>query len=483
MAIQKKIQLYVSDATGNQKTAKYYRISLPADNLPFDKETNIYKNMMHFYCTISGDSATFGAIGFADSVISLYETVATHKGLFDSESTLINFRNITPTIPEKLLNDGELSFDVHGSVETIHYNSVNGYVHPGYSIFNNPGNEQAKYLEKIVKKSGIFQSSNVIRSNSENDLSSFIPSDWQEFDTMEDLLVDVRKRINDVKTMDRGELYTYEECIAEHDSRFNPGMGKLTNPLGTVNEYKVFDFGDLNQPGDQILQTGCDGHQRILSLVNTHRMQDRDVVIDTTNLTDEIAIVTNNTFDAITNTVHRIQPNTGEVKLNDKFGEYGTSIVFKNKADSVNIKLTVAREISPIEKLATLAADKSSSDYKLAEAFQNTPDSILVETGIAMPPRTVTTDVPINDFYKVINNENIRYLDVNQSSVTIKSTPGTKYKLFAKSHSGVVMGIPVNNTSGVVSIDLNNYTYGSVGSELPDLYLVKYEPTDITVSW
>lgn len=35
MAIQKKIQLYVSDATGTQKTAKYYRIPLPADNLTF----------------------------------------------------------------------------------------------------------------------------------------------------------------------------------------------------------------------------------------------------------------------------------------------------------------------------------------------------------------------------------------------------------------------------------------------------------------
>ena len=38
MAIQRKIQLYVSDASGGPKTAKYYRIPLPADNLPFDKK-------------------------------------------------------------------------------------------------------------------------------------------------------------------------------------------------------------------------------------------------------------------------------------------------------------------------------------------------------------------------------------------------------------------------------------------------------------
>lgn len=480
MAIQKKIQLYVSDAIGNQKTAKYYRIPLPADTLPFDKETNIYKNMMHFYCTISGDSATFGAIGFTDPIVGLYETAATHNGHYDSESTLVNFRNITPTIPEKLLNDGELSFDVHGSVETIRYSSVNGYVHRGYSIFNNPGNEQDKYLEKIVKKSGIFQSSNVIRSNSENELSSFVPSDWQEFDTMEDLLVDVRKRINDVKTMDRGELYSYEDCVAEHDSHFNPNLGELHNTLGTIHDFKVLDFGNVTPSGTQPLQTGCDGDQRILSLINTYTLEGRSVVVDTSTLTDEIAIVNNNTFNAIINTVHRIQPNTGDVSLNDNFGDYGTAIVFKNKADSANIKLTL---LNPMENLTALAANEATPVDKLTEAFNWVPNSTLVETGIAMSPRMTTTDIPINDFYKVNNNENIRYLDVNNSSVTIKSTPGTKYKLFAKSTNGSVVNVPVDNTSGEVTFDLYNYTHGPISSQLADLYLVKYEPTDIKVSW
>lgn len=480
MAIQKKIQLYVSDATGNQKSAKYYRIPLPADTLPFNKETNIYKNMMHFYCTISGDSATFGAIGFADSIIGLYETAATHNGHYDSESTLVNFRNITPTIPEKLLNDGELSFDVHGSDETICYNSVNGYVHQGYSIFNSPDNEQIKYLEKIVKKSGIFQSSNVIRSNSENDLSTFVPSDWQEFDTMEDLLVDVRKRINDVKTMDRGELYSYEDCVAEQDSHFNPNLVELQNALGTIHDFKVLDFGNVTPSGTQPLQTGCDGHQRILSLIKTYVLQGRAVVVDTSTLTDEIAIVNNNTFNAIINTVRRIQPNTGVVRLNDNFSNYGTAIVFKNKSDSAHIKLTV---VNPMENLAALAANEATPIDKLTEAFQWVPNSTLAETGTAMPPRTVTTDIPINDFYKVNNNENIRYLDVNQTMVTIKSTPGTKYKLFAKASNNLTANVPVDNTSGEVTIDLNHYNRNPLGGGLPSLYLVKYEPTDIKVSW
>lgn len=297
---------------------------------------------------------------------------------------------------------------------------------------------------------------------------------------MEDLLVDVRKRINDVKTMDRGELYSYEDCVAEQDSHFNPNLGELQNPLGTIHDFKVLDFGNVTLSGTQPLQTGCDGHQRVLSLINTYVLQGRSVVVDTSTLTDEIAIVNNNTFNAIISTVRRIQPNTGDVSLNDNFGEYCTAIVFKNKADSANIKLTV---ISPIQNLATLAANEATPVDKLTEAFQNVPDSTLVETGIAMPPRMTTTDVPIDDFYKVNNNENIRYLDVNNAGVTIKSTPGTKYKLFTKSNNGLVTNVPVDNTSGEVTFDLNNYNHGPIGSQLPNLYLVKYEPTDIKVSW
>lgn len=100
-----------------------------------------------------------------------------------------------------------------------------------------------------------------------------------------------------------------------------------------------------------------------------------------------------------------------------------------------------------------------------------------------MPPRTVTTDIPINDFYKVNNNENIRYLDVNQTMVTIKSTPGTKYKLFAKASNNLTANVPVDNTSGEVTIDLNHYNRNPLGGGVPSLYLVKYEPTDIKVSW
>ena len=481
MAIQRKIQLYVSDASGGQKTAKYYRIPLPADNLPFNKETNIYKNMMHFYCTISGDSATFGAIGFADSIISLYEGAATHKGHFSDDAALVNLRNITPTIPEKLLNDGELSFDVHGSLESIHYNSVDGYVHNGYSIFYNPTEEQVKYLEKIVKKSGIFQSSNVIRSNSENELSQFVPSTWQEFDTMEDLLADVRTRINDVKTMDRGELYSYEECIAETDSRFNPSIGMLINPLGTLNELKVIELNNLNLLSTQTVPTGCDGRQRILSLIGSVLGSDVDLVVDTTTLTDEIALVANSAFNGIINTITRIQPNTGDVKLNDKFGNYGTSIVFKNKADSANLVLKMVDGIKPIDALVELTKRESATSQEFRDILKEVSLNDLVPAGAAMPPRMNTTDVPVSDFIKIKNSENFLLLDVNKDNVTFKFTPGTKFRLFVKSPGYSGSEIDVDNSRGTFEANIIAYSDGvDAGAKL---LLVKYDTTDITVSW
>lgn len=436
---------------------------------------------MHFYCTISADSATFGAIGFADPIIGLYETAATHNGHYDSESTLVNFRNITPTIPEKLLNDGELSFDVHGSVETIHYNSVNGYVHQGYSIFNNPGNEQVKYLEKIVKKSGIFQSSNVIRSNSENELSSFVPSDWQEFDTMEDLLVDVRKRINDVKTMDRGELYSYEDCVAEHDSHFNPNITELVNTLGTINEFKILDLQNLSRLSEQTIPTGCDGHQRFLSLPNSLMSPDFDLVVDTTTLTDEIALVSNTAFNAIINTIHRIQPNSGTVKLSDKLGGYGNAIVFKNKSDSANLVLKVVEGVKPTDVLLELIKNPNTEKEAILKVLRTVSMDDLVPFNAAMPPHVSTTNVPLTDFARIKGNENFLLLDVTNDEVTFNFTPGTKFRLFVKSPNYSGVEIPVDNSTGTfVANVIANSDGVNNGAKL---LLVKYEPTDIKVSW
>ena len=49
MAIEKKIKLYVSDTTGERKVAKYYRIPLVGDSLPYNETTNPLKDVLRIY--------------------------------------------------------------------------------------------------------------------------------------------------------------------------------------------------------------------------------------------------------------------------------------------------------------------------------------------------------------------------------------------------------------------------------------------------
>ena len=480
MAIQKKIQLYVSDVSGNQKTAKYYRIPLPADNLPFNKETNIFKNLIHFYCVISGDSATFGAIGFKEPIISLYEESATHHGTYEGAAS-INYTNITPTIPEKLLNDGELSFTVYGSHVSLQYNSADGYGTTNSLFSSDVPDDQHIYLAKIVKKSGIFDASNVIRSNSETELSQFVPSTWKEFDSMNDLLADVRSRINDVKTIDRGELFTYEECTTESYSAFNPGIANVQHSLGTVNTIAVLDLMNLNVIPGQTVETGCNGHQRILSFNGTPSSYDYDYVIDTANLTDEIAVVAKTEFNSPSNTVHKIQPNSGVVKLTDKFSAYGTAIVFKNIADSANIVLKTVDAAKPIDMLMKLIKQEDAPKNSIVKLLKTITNSELVPSGIALPPRMSTTDVPISNFYQIKGSENFRYIDASRDTVTFKFTPGTKFRLLLKSYDSAGYEVDVDNSTG--TYELNTVVYSNGITSGAKLYLVKYDTTDITVSW
>lgn len=481
MAIQKKIQLYVSDATGSQKTAKYYRIPLPADNLPFDIHTNLFKNMMNFYCTISGDSATFGVIGFTDSVLALYENKDKAPGAITLTNIDTHLRNITPIIPEKLLNDGELSFDVKGYSDYSKFSSSDGYLNKSTLTFGSSDEGQENYLRRIVTKSGIFQSTNVIRSNSENELSQFVPSNWQEFDSMDDLLADVRTRINTVKTMDRGELYTYEECIEETDSYFSPGTGPLQSPLSTFNDIRTLDLRDLSIQAAQTIATGCDGHQRALSITSPLYTPDFDLVIDTSHLVDEIAIVNAPVFNITTHTIHKLQPNTGDVVITDKISGNGTSIVFKNKADSANFILKVVKKPKAIDALVELTKRESATSDEFRTVLKQVSLDDFVPAGAAMPPRMNTTDVPVSDFIKIKNSENFLLLDVNKDNVTFKFTPGTKFRLFVKSPHYSGSEISVDNSSGIFEANLIAYSDGvDAGAKL---LLVKYEPTDITVSW
>lgn len=481
MAIQRKIQLYVSDASGSQKTTKYYRIPLPADNLPFDKNTNLFKNMIHFYCTINGDSATFGAIGFADQLIGIYDSLSNHGGNYTTEESLKNYANITPTIPEKLSNDGELSFDVYGATDAIHYNSADGFQHGNSNIFISPNSEQAKYLAKIVKKSGVFRSNNVIRSNSENELSQFVPSTWQEFDSMDELLADVHKRINDAKTLVRGDFGTYDEITSETNSKFDPTQFNVMVPFGTFNEFKRIELNTADLTSSTSVTTNCDGHQQILIIDGQLPSNDIKLEIDTATLVDEISIVKYDPFSSDQYQIFRVQPNTGKFNLGDKLNYRATGIVFKNKADSANLIIAITEAAKAIDVLVELTKRESTTSDEFRTVLKQVSLDDFVPAGAAMPPRMNTTDVPVSDFIKIKNNENFLLLNVNKDNVTFKFTPGTKFRLFVKSPGYSGSEITVDNSSGTFEANLIAYSDGvEAGAKL---LLVKYEPTDITVSW
>mgnify|MGYP000027929449 FL=1 len=192
MAIQKKIQLYVSDVTGTTKTAKYYRIPLPGDTKPANRTDNLFKDLVRYYAKVSGDKFYIGMVLKPAADALTYNE--------DSKPALA--ANLTPSIPDKLMNDGE---------GLIRFGTMFEYGGIGYdtnfltSMYNlDDGGEKKSHGYMYKKKNNVF--SVVIESDTENDLSEFVPSTWQEFDSIEGVLEDIRAW-GATKPESRGPLY------------------------------------------------------------------------------------------------------------------------------------------------------------------------------------------------------------------------------------------------------------------------------------
>lgn len=179
MAIEKKVRLYVSESTGTNKVSKYFRIPLPADTDNMNRTTNRFKGLVRMYAKVSADTFYIGMV-----LKPALDAVRIVEGYDDQLA-----RNLTPNIPEKLMNDGE---------GLIQFGSI--YEHGrGYDKINflgdlsestlGEGNEAQLYGYANKKKNNVFTVS--IKSDSENDLSQFVPSTWQEFDTIDQVLSDI----------------------------------------------------------------------------------------------------------------------------------------------------------------------------------------------------------------------------------------------------------------------------------------------------
>ena len=194
MAIQKKIQLYVSDATGSTKTSKYYRIPLPGESKPANRTDNIYKDLVRFYAKVSGDKFYIGMVikDVADAV------------MFGEDHVDAITANLTPSIPDKLMNDGEGLVKFDTSYEYgLGYDKSN-FLGGGLEGQYSEGSEKYHYWYKNKKKNNLF--SECIESDSENDLSEFVPSNWIEFDTIEAVLSDIQTW-GEATPENRGPLY------------------------------------------------------------------------------------------------------------------------------------------------------------------------------------------------------------------------------------------------------------------------------------
>lgn len=179
MAIEKKIRLYVSESSGTNKVSKYFRIPLPADTDNMNRTTNRFKGLVRMYAKVSADTFYIGMV-----LKPALDAVRIVEGYDDQLA-----RSLTPNIPEKLMNDGE---------GLIQFGSI--YEHGrGYDKINflgdlseytlGDGNEAQLYGYANKKKNNVFTVS--IKSDSENDLSQFVPSTWQEFDTIDQVLSDI----------------------------------------------------------------------------------------------------------------------------------------------------------------------------------------------------------------------------------------------------------------------------------------------------
>lgn len=248
MAIQKKVQLYVSETTGANKTAKYYRIPLPSDSKPANRTDNIYKDLVRFYAKVSGDMFYVGLV-LKDGIDS-----TPHPTKYRDEIDAI----LAPSIPDKLMNDGEGLVEMDGVY--IHgrgFNSGNFFGPLSEDRFaEGQSNDEFlyKYHSKRKQKNNIFSVD--ILSNLETDLTQYVPSDWVEFDSINEVLADI-SAWNNAPVSNRGPVfsqYTIDEipdafqCVESIMPKINTENGVVEvadEHKGLVTDSYLIDHGNF----------------------------------------------------------------------------------------------------------------------------------------------------------------------------------------------------------------------------------------------
>lgn len=219
--------MYVSDTTGAAKTAKYYRIPLPSDSKPANRTDNIYKDLVRFYAKVSGDMFYVGLV-LKDGIDS-----TPHPTKYRDEISA----TLTPNIPDKLMNDGEGLVEMDGIY--IHgrgFNQGNFFGSLSEDRFaEGQSNDEFlyKYHSKRKQKNNIFSVD--ILSNLETDLTQYVPANWVEFDSIDEVLADINTW-NTTPVSNRGPVfsqYTIDE-IPDAFQSVEAIMPKINTETGAV---------------------------------------------------------------------------------------------------------------------------------------------------------------------------------------------------------------------------------------------------------
>lgn len=298
--IKKKIQLYVNE-NDNRKMVKYLRIPLPSDNMPYSREHNAYKDCVRWYAKVAGDRISFaaytkegmGGIGELPEPLnsnSRYEW----EDIKNRESIKV----LIPNIPEVLLNNGE-SFFVINTVDDYSvtlYNSYKGY-NADKLLRIIESDPRFKLTSDSIKKNNIFSLSSTVFSDIYVDLTEEIPSDWVEFNSIDELISDVVNWLDSTDGIDRGldvnlDAYEFNGLKVTKFGFFDQATNKLSNISNSLN-YNVTtgSFADnklvLNVNGSDdsrfVIITDSDLNGRKLKLVNGSDLIGNDYTLEGIN--------------------------------------------------------------------------------------------------------------------------------------------------------------------------------------------------------
>ena len=202
--IKKKIQLYVSE-DGNKKYAKYYRIPTPSDSMEYSRENNAFKNCVRWYAKITGDKVYFSVIAVKGSDVGLYFEDSNKKEVM--RKSLIA---ATPVLPIELLNDGETllqlyQYEVDKDSNKLKvtngaiYNSTDGLLSDSF-IKSYTYTKNNIHIDKNL----IFTIPSMVISDSLDDLSTVVPSDWVVLNSIDDVVRDITNLMVSDDIVDRG---------------------------------------------------------------------------------------------------------------------------------------------------------------------------------------------------------------------------------------------------------------------------------------